>query len=164
MTEKNYCVCKCGHKHCIDKRQISLYAEMVTTLARIYKWCVENNKHEFQRKEIKHLLRSENDTANFGDWVYFGGLAYKVKKNGVTLGNWGLNMERCEKFFSGQSVIATKVLKDPITKEVEKFDYKHESDIEGLHKFLNENGLYNPNYVPRNLFKDERGEDDVIKI
>lgn len=163
--EKHYCTCeKCGHKHCTDKRQISLYDEMVFTLARIYKWCVEHGRHEFQRKEIKHLLKSENDTANFGDWVYFGGLAYKVPKNGVTHGNWGLNLERCEKFFSGGSTIPSKVLKDPITKNIEKFDYRHVDEIPQLHKYLDENGLYNANYVPRNLFKDETGEDDVIKI
>ena len=162
-TEKTYCVCKCGHKHIIDKREIRLFHEMVESLARVYKWCVEKNRKTFRRKEVRHLFKSENESAHFGDWIYFGGMAYHPE--GTVKGTWGVNFERCEKFFSGGSVIPTRVLKDPITHEIEKFDYKHESDIPGLHKFLDENGLYNPNYVPRNLFQDTTDDEDgVIKI
>lgn len=164
MKEKNYCVCKCGHRHCIDKREIVLYDEMVFTLARIYKWCVEKEKHEFQRKEIKHLMNSENDTARFGDWVYFGGLAYKVPKNGITHGNWGLNFKRCQDFFSGQTTIPSRILKDPITGKVEKFDHRHVDEIPKLRKFLDENGLFNANYVPGSLFNDISDNEDRVII
>lgn len=160
--EKNYHTCTCGHRHCVDKREIALFSGMVISLAKIYKWCVEKNKHEFQRKEINQLITDGNKSARFGDWIYFGGLVYKTK---IKLrGTWGLNMERCEKFFSGQSVIATRVLKDPITGEIEKFDYRHESEIPNLHQFLDENGLYKANYVPTGLFKKEKSENDIIDI
>lgn len=162
MAEKNYCTCKCGHKHCIDLREIALFSGMVLSLAKIYKWCVEKERHEFQRKEINHLLTDGNKSARFGDWIYFGGLVYRPKP--TKKGTWGINLQRCEKFFSKASVIPTRVLKDPITGEIEKFDYKHEDQIPGLHKFLDANGLFDPNYVPRNLFRDTRGEDDIIVI
>lgn len=158
---KNHCICeKCGHNHIVDKREIALFRGMVLSLAHVYKWLKENKRHEFQRKEINHLLTDGNKSARFGDWVYFGGLAYKGEKKG----DWGLNMDRCEKFFCGHSMIPTRVLKDPITKKIEKFDYKHESDIPGLHRFLDENGLYDAKYVSRDLFKDVKEDDDVIII
>lgn len=160
-TKKTYCKCSCGHVHCIDKREISLFKGMDVALAKIYKWCLENNRHEFQRKEIEHLLIDGNQKARFGDWVLFGGLVYKGEKKG----DWGLNIGRCEMFFNNKKAIATKVLKDPITGEIEKFDFRFCKDIPELYTFLDENKLFNPNYVPRDLFNDNQNEqDDIIVI
>ena len=128
--EKNYCICKCGHRHIIDKREIALFDGMGEALARVYKWCKEKGKNEFQRKEIEHLLLDGNQKARFGDWVFFGGLAYKGDKKG----DWGINMNRCEKFFANQKAIATRVLKDPMTKQMEKLDYELSKEIPGMHE------------------------------
>ena len=160
--EINYHTCSCGHRHIVDDRVVALFSGMVLSLAKIYKWCVEKNKHEFQRKEINDLLTDGNKSARFGDWIYFGGLVYRPK--GALKGTWGINMERCQKFFSGESMIPSKVLKDRITCEIKPFDYKHEKDIPNLHKFLDENGLYKPDYVPKGLFIQETNEDDIIDI
>lgn len=157
--EKNYHTCSCGHRHCVDKREIALFTGMVISLSKIYKWCVEKNKHEFQRKEINNLLTDGNKSARFGDWIYFGGLVYRPK--GGLKGTWGLNLDRCQKFFSGQSVIASKVLKNPITGEIEKFDFRHVTQMPKVYEFLDKNGLYNANYVPQGLFKiGEENNDD----
>ena len=58
----------CGQS--VNKRKISLIKDMVTSLRKVYVWCVENNRHEFRRREIRHLLLTENESAHFGDWVY----------------------------------------------------------------------------------------------
>src|SRR3990167_6152427 len=102
---KEVCPC-CGQS--INKRQIGLFKGMAEALWNVYCWCVERNRHEFERKEIKHLFRNENITARFGDWVFFGGLVYKNGK-----GFYGLNMERCKEFFQGRLAIPTIVTKDP---------------------------------------------------
>lgn len=156
--EKNYCTCKCGHKHIVDKREIALFDGMGEALARVYKWCKEKGRHEFQRKEIEHLLLDVNQKARFGDWVFFGGLAYKGEKKG----DWGINMKECEKFFCNKKMIATRILKDPITKQIEKFDYKYMKDIPKLYEYLDENKLYDPNYEPRNLFEDDDEDKPII--
>lgn len=161
-TQKNYCICKCGHKHCIDYREINLYQGLTQALAKIYKWCVENDRNEFSRKEIiNHNFLGPSEYSTWASWTRFSGLVYRTK-----VGHYGINLERCEKFFSGASVIYTKVLIDPVTKKiVDRREAKHESEIPGLHKFLDENGLYNANYVPRNLFvKEEDGDVDLIVI
>ena len=89
--KNNYNVCvECGQN--VDIREASLFSGMVITLIRIEKWCKENDRHEFIRKEIEHLL-DKNTKARFGDWVYFGGLIYSRGK-----GKWGMNLDRTEQF------------------------------------------------------------------
>ena len=127
----------------IDKREIALYRGLIESLGKIYKWCKVKGIHEFTMKHVKGLL-GHNDYARFGDLVLFGGLVYK---NGRA--RYGLNMERCEDFFAGKTKIPTKILKDPITRELEKLEYKTVRDIPGLMKFLNEEGLYESRYVPK---------------
>jgi len=130
-------------KRIIDKREISLYRSLIESLGKIYKWCREKEIHNFTKKNIKGLL-DHNDYARFGDLILFGGLVYKGGQS-----KYGLNMERCEEFFAGKTKIPTRILKDPITKEIEHFDYKTIRDIPGLVKFLDDEGLYQPHYEPR---------------
>ena len=110
--EKQFCE-KCGQ--CTSEREIALYRGLVTALWRVYKWCRQKGVHEFIRKDVKHLFTNENDTARFGDWVLFGGLVYKKGK-----GHYGLNLERCNDFFSGELAIPTRLWKNPVTGEIKK--------------------------------------------
>jgi hypothetical protein len=136
---KNRCQ-TCGR--ILDKREIALFDGMVKSLFRVYKWCVEKNKNEFTRKEIEHLLLDGNQKERFGDWVLFGGLVYKNGK-----AKYGLNMTRCDAFFTGKMNIPSRVWKDPITKEIIKVDYKSINQIPGLVKFLDEDGFFKAKYA-----------------
>jgi len=103
-------------EHCgsiISERYLDLYQGILHTLWDVFLWCKDNNRHEFTRKEIKHLFKSESDTARFGDLVLFGGLVYKNKR-----ASYGLNMNRCNMFFNNELAITCTITKHPITKIV----------------------------------------------
>lgn len=121
----------------ISEREVGLYRELIITLWNVYKWCIDKNVHEFSRKDIKHLFSSENDTARFGDLVYFGGLVYKKGK-----ANYGLNMERCDQFFKNAYKIPLRVWKNPITKETTPECYVTLSEIPTILSRLDEDMLY----------------------
>lgn len=132
--------------HCgqtINKRKIVLYRGMVVALGEIYKWCREKNRHEFTRKEIKHVLKTDGQIARFGDWVMFGGLLYKGGK-----AQWGMNMERTQEFLRCKLAIPSVVVKDPITGEVvDRQDYRKINQIKGLLELLDADGAYIAEYV-----------------
>lgn len=131
--------------HCgsvLSEREIAMFDGLVVALWNVFKWCESNNRHEFKRKEIKHLFDGENQTARFGDWVMFGGLVYKP--NGK--GSYGLNMERCQHFFAGELEIPTSIWKNPVTKELRKEDYRFIHEIPSLRAFLDENRMYIARY------------------
>jgi hypothetical protein len=144
--EKTYCVCpSCGHRHVADNREISLFKGMSRALFRVYKWCKENGRHEFQRKDVKHLFGGESVSARFGDWVWFGGLVYKGKK-----AHYGLNMERCHDFFSGQRQIPARIEKSSVKNEIVRvLEYQNAKDIHELYQLLTEDGEYKANYIPK---------------
>ena len=129
----------------VDKpwREINLYAELVATLLRVYKWCLDNGRHEFKRAEIKDvLLRGENDTARFGDWILFGaGMVYKPKGKGY----WGLNMERIKEFLEGEKEIPIKIAKRG--KEVKVLERGTIKDIKNLSEFLSEDMKFMVKYL-----------------
>lgn len=151
MQEKNYHTCACGHKHIIDKREIALYQGMIKSLWSVYRWCKEKDIHEFRMRDVRHLVGQVGYT-RFGDWVYFGGLVYKKGKS-----NYGINVERCEAFFRGESTIPSRVLKDPITKQIEPLDYKTIKSIPEITEFLDKDKLYQARYVPG----EEREREEV---
>ena len=126
----------------VANREIALFNGMSKTLNLIWQWCLQHNRHKFQRKEVKQFLLTDNIIARFGDWVMFGGLVYKQSK-----GNYGLNMERCQEFFQNKIQIPTKIWKDPITGDLIKADYKFAREIPELAGMLDENGKYIANYA-----------------
>lgn len=113
-------------------REIGLYMGLVSALWKVYRWCEDKNVHEFSRKDIKHLFRNENDTARFGDWVWFGGLVYKHGK-----GKYGLNLERCNEFFIGNLAIPTLIIKNPISGQITKERYKSIHEVPSIMEYLN---------------------------
>lgn len=121
----------CGQS--VNQREIGLFSGMVTALQAVYKWCQEKDRYEFTHKDIKHLLKDDNQIARFGDWVMFGGLVYKNGK-----GNYGLNKERCDNFFNNQYTIPTIIYKNPLTKELQKERYRYFNQIPGLNKYLDQ--------------------------
>jgi hypothetical protein len=133
---------RCGYcGQIVVNREIALFKGMTTALNLVWQWCKQKERFEFQRKEIKQFLTTDNIIARFGDWALFGGLVYKTSK-----GNYGLNMDRCEDFFKNKIQIPTKIWKDPITNELVKSDYKFAHEVPELYNMLDENGNYIANY------------------
>lgn len=133
-VNKITCTCQCGHVHTISERQVPLLAEMVNSLIRVYKWAKMKEKHEFKRKEIKHLFNTETESAHFGDLVYFGGIMYKEKR-----GYWGINFSRMESFMAGEYEVPVEVWKNPITKNVRHGEYVTINKVPNVTKYLDEN-------------------------
>lgn len=135
-------IVRCDHcNSIISERRIELYTGLVYALWRVYIWCLENNVDTFQRKQIKKLFKNENDTARFGDWIYFGDLVYKPTK-----GLYRINFEACERFFSGNSRIPIIVWKNPVTKKLLKEKRKYIYEVRGLETLLNRYGEFVPEY------------------
>jgi hypothetical protein len=122
----------------ICDRQIVIYKELMYALWKIYLYCKESKKYYFKIKEIKHML-DKNNYARISDLCKFGGLVFKVSK-----GNYGLNMDRCCRFFKGEYKIPVQITINQITGEIvnkEEVDIKHFPE---LYKLLNPDGLYDP--------------------
>jgi len=125
----------------MNPREISLYKGMVYALYKVHKYVKKReNGYYFTRKEIKHLFKSENETARFGDWVLFGGLVFKQRK-----AHYGLNMERCADFFSGLLAIPTICWKHP-NGEIEMESEKYIHDFPKLQEFLDKENMFVATY------------------
>jgi len=137
---------------------------MVYTLFQIFKWCQEKGRHEFKTAEVKHFFNL-NSSARFGDWVYFGGLVYKSKK-----ANWGINMERCDKFFKGQYGIPEYVVKNPITMKADQGPDIMIGQVKGLNKFMSADGQFKAEYINNNyrecrvMSADGKTVEKIIRI
>lgn len=139
------CICSsCGHKHALGAREIGLYKGMVTALWEIMHWCESKGRHEFDIKEVKHLM-GKNEYARFGDWKLFGGLVYSPSSiDGIRQGKgqYGLNLERCREFFAGKRMIPQVVHKNPATGEITPGKHAYAHQIPSLLKFLDQNAQY----------------------
>ena len=135
-------VVRCEHcNSIISRHKVSLYYMLVIALRNVHLWCLENKRHEFKMKDVRHLFENVQ-YARFGDWVMFGGLVYKNGK-----GHYGLNIERCEAFFSGRYPIPMDVWKDPVTGEIEPVEpRKYINQIPKLAQFLDGDGQYIAEY------------------
>jgi hypothetical protein len=140
----------CGQS--VNKREIHLFSGLVGALFSVYQWCGEEQKHEFTKKEIKHLIKDDVVSGVFAYLRWFGGLVYNP--DGIR-GHYGLNMERCQEFFAGRLSIPTMLLKDPLEKDeekaIEKLDYRKIDQIPNLSEFLDENKEYIAKYQGRLL-------------
>jgi hypothetical protein len=142
MTTLNKEACPCCGQS-INQRKITLFRGMADSLKKVFQWCIEKNKHEFSRKDIKHLLTTDSEIARFGDWVWFGGIVYKRGK-----GEYGINMERANAFFTGKLKIPMTIVKDPKTDEHYGEDYRSLSEMHKLKDLLDIDGSYIAEYVP----------------
>ena len=136
----------CGH--IIDNRVIFLDKYMVGALIKITKWCEEKGKNEFTRKDIKHLLTVDVMVSKFGDWRHFGGVFYRPE--GGRQGDWGLNVQRALDFLEGRIRLYSRLVIDRQTKEiVSREDPVTVNQVPSIGKFLDEYGLYKPEYIPK---------------
>jgi hypothetical protein len=134
----------CGQS--VNEREISLFRELISAWIEVFKWCEEKNKFEFDRKQVKHLIRTDNIIARFGDLVWFG----LVYKNGKA--HYGINRQYAIEFITGKRKVYTRVYKNPLTKEIKKY----EEDCKFIHEFpklgtlLDENKEYVARYFTSN--------------
>ena len=126
----------CGQS--VNIREIPLTDVLIDLLWRIFVWARDNEKHEFDRKEISHLFRTETEIANFGYMAWFGLLYHPNGKRG----RWGIHMERTDDIFRGRRTVPLLILKDPLRNQIELRDYKLVSDVPSFKKFLDDNHEY----------------------
>lgn len=125
----------CGQS--VNPRKIKIFLELLLALREVWIWAYKNNVSNFTRKDIKQITqRNENVSANFGYLTWAGGLIYRPEPK--RLGHYGINKRRCWEFFSGQLQIPTLLIKNPLTQDVEKTEYKFFKDIKGVKEHLNE--------------------------
>lgn len=142
----------CGQS--VNRRKIPLTKEMVRVMVAIHQWCEENGKHEFSRKEIKHLFLTDVEIATFGNWVYFGGILYWPDEAKHTKGRWGMNMQRAREFIRGEKPINSIAWKDPLTKTIELGEPKFIHQIKGVEEYMS-GGVFIPEYEAVGLDRKE---------
>lgn len=127
---------------CIKDRKVTIYKELIAALYKVYKWCGQHRKHDFEMKEIRHLL-GRNEYARFGDLVRFGGLIYKPKMYGKSRKAWyGLNMARAKEFFNNQRTIPVQIILNQITNEIVAEVPCFARDFPTLQTLIGADGLY----------------------
>ena len=138
LEERNkICRCPvCNSK--ISDRIISLYSGLINTLYKVYCWCGEKRRHEFENKDVQHFF-NKNDYARFGDLIRFGGLVYKPEKK---KGSYGINMSRAKEFFEGKRKIPVQIVLNQITNEIVAATYVYVYDFPNILELLNKDGLY----------------------
>lgn len=132
-NEIGRCPC-CGGN--IADRIISLYRGLIEDMYKVYCWCGANKRHEFQMKDIRHLL-TRNSYARFGDLVWFGGIVYKNGK-----AHYGMNMVRAKNFFHGFVAIPGQITINQITNQIEERRFIHINEIKPLKELMTQEGLY----------------------
>lgn len=132
----------CGHN--VQDRDLCLFQELIDKLYEVYCWCGANKTHEFEMRQIKHLL-GKNEYARFGDLVRFGGIVYKPDQDGHSRkGLFGINMARAKEFFAGKRKIPVVLTLNQITNKVIASQYVDINHFPRLSAYLNEHGLYDP--------------------
>jgi len=127
---------------CIEDRKVALYKELIDALYKVYCYLGQKRKHDFEMKEIRHLL-GRNEYARFGDLVRFGGIVYKPKVEGMSeKALFGINMARAKEFFSGQRQIPLQITLDQISGEIIDEVRGSVGDFPELYTLINAKGLY----------------------
>lgn len=126
----------------ITDREESIYRELMESLYRVYRWCGERGVHEFEMKDIRHLLGQVNYT-RFGNLHHYGGIIYRPEKSGKkSSGKFGINMERAREFFRNERDIPVKRVVSLVTGETVAETRVFMRDIPGLSQFMDEDGNY----------------------
>lgn len=130
--------------HSVKDRKVTLFAELIEAMHKVYRWCGEHKKHEFDMKEITHLL-SKNCYTRFGNLKYIGGIIYPAKDPNTDKprrGWYGMNMARAKEFFHGNRDIPVWVIINPITDEIIDEKRAKVDEFPQLKAYLDEHGQY----------------------
>lgn len=128
----------------VRDRKITLYQELIWALYGVYRWCGQNQRHEFDIRDIKKLI-GKDEYARFGDLVRCsGGIIYRAidtvgKKR---RGYYGINMERARDFFHGNRQIPMQTLLNQVTNTRMEVKYAYIHELPRLRDLLREDGTY----------------------
>lgn len=126
----------------IKDRKVALYKGLIDSLYKVYCWCGQNRRHEFETKEIRQFL-GRNEYARFGDLVRMGGIVYKPKVDGKSeKALFGINMARAKEFFKGERDIPVQITLDQITGEIIDEVRCKVNDFPDISQLLTIKGLY----------------------
>lgn len=162
-NEIKRCPCCNGN---IEDRKISLYKELVNSLYKVYVWLGERRIHEFEMKDIKHLL-GKNEYARFGDLVRFGGVVYRPKEDGNSRkAFYGMNMARAKEFFAGTRTIPVQITLNQITNEIVSQVDCYYDEFPSLVDYLKQHGLfdYELRIVTGNLQPSKKPKEKKIRL
>lgn len=102
------------------------------------------------RKEIAKFLKTETEVANFAYLKWAGGLLYDPIK--PKNGEYGINFERCEKFFRNDLSIPSQLIVYPQkpgeARRIEVIEHSLFKDMKGIGEWLNANGEFVVEYLP----------------
>lgn len=97
----------CGQA--INERSVSLTSTMVRALWQVYQHCRRTGRHEFDRHDIDPLIEKGTQYANFGYWKWWSSGMVYTPEGKASRGHWGFNVERLDKFFSGDLQVYGRV-------------------------------------------------------
>jgi hypothetical protein len=130
----------CGQT--VNEQKITFASYQAYTIKKIHQWCKGVGRHEFQKKEIKHLI-NDVESANLAYLKWFG-LLYRPE--GAPHGTWGINLTRVEDFLAGRHPVYTVIWKNPLTGQLSFEDQRYIHEIPHLKTFLDENDNYIAEY------------------
>ena len=125
----------CGQS--VNPREIVLTRCLVDALRDVFAWCEREGRWlKVRRKEFKHCFTDETTSANFAYWKAFAPDLVGAKEN---KGYYDFDRQGIAQFLQGQSKVATRILRDPLTKIDTLEDYRAANEIPGIGTQLTEN-------------------------
>lgn len=143
----------CGQN--VKDRVETIYQSLIDDLYKVYRWCGEHQRHEFDMKDIRHLLGQINYT-RFGNLARYGGIVYKHGK-----AKYGINMARAKEFFAGTRKIPVQITINQLTNEIIESHYVDIHHFPQLHELLTKEGLYDPH---KKLYENEKQKVPVAAV
>lgn len=143
MAKAKIEICECCGQKIRQARIIKVDKGMVAALGIAFKFCRDKGIHEFKMRDIREML-SHTQYCTFNNWIRISsGMVYSA---GIRV--YGLNMERIEKFFKGEWTVHDVTI-DPITREQKNGVEMKITEVKGVLEFLDENDVYQVDYVKR---------------
>lgn len=122
----------------------------VSTLYALVKWCSEKEKHEFEMKEVKHLL-DHTQYANLNHLTKFGGIVYRPinpkTEKPYTQGHYGINLTRAWEFLRNERAAPVQITRDRLGRHRTGSTEKFLRDFPSIQEFLDEDGHYDPDHI-----------------
>jgi len=124
----------CGQS--MNIREIGLFSGMVESLMRVFQWCEETGKWTgIRRSELEHCMRGTSQTMRFHDWKIFA----PTMVGGEKKGHYDFNRYNILLFLTGKTMVPTKILRNPLTKEDLFADFLPVHQIPHLDTFMTDN-------------------------
>lgn len=130
----------CGQS--TNKREISVYRGMVNMLYRVWQWCESTGVwHDIRSRDVFQFAANRNESVRFADWRTICPSLVGGRK-----GYYSFSQKNLRAFFTGKVRLACTALKNPLTKEITRYDHRYVHEVANLGEFLNENEEYIAQY------------------